>query len=122
MGIDTGTNVLSNELDINTLVAQWQTGTRVGHWHLNWTLAPKLDIGTRAGHWHPSRTLAPELVIGIRVIVTDLDNMFLASEAAGFVTGKKDLIDAVYLQNRGIGRPMKAGKGWVMTKTGMAAR
>ena len=66
LGIDTATNVLSNELDISTLVAHWQTGTRVGPWHMNarwnpsWTLAPELDIATRAGHWHPSWSLASE--------------------------------------------------------------
>ena len=35
---------------------------------------------------------------------------FLCSTTAGVVAGRKELIDAVYLQNRGIGRGMKAGK------------
>ena len=35
---------------------------------------------------------------------------YLCSTTAGVVAGHKDLIDAVYLQNKGIGRGMKAGK------------
>ena len=35
---------------------------------------------------------------------------YLCATTAGIVAGRKDLIDAVYLQNRGIGRGMKAGK------------
>jgi L-seryl-tRNA(Ser) seleniumtransferase len=35
---------------------------------------------------------------------------YLASTTAGIVAGRKDLVEAVYLQNEGIGRPMKAGK------------
>jgi len=35
---------------------------------------------------------------------------FLCSTTGGIVAGRKELVDVVYLQNRGIGRPMKAGK------------
>ncbi len=35
---------------------------------------------------------------------------FLCSTTAGVVAGRKGLVDAVHLQNRGIGRGMKAGK------------
>lgn len=35
---------------------------------------------------------------------------FLCSTTGGVVAGRKDLVDSVYLQNHGIGRPMKAGK------------
>lgn len=35
---------------------------------------------------------------------------YLCSTTGGVVAGRKDLVDAVYFQNRGIGRPMKAGK------------
>ncbi len=35
---------------------------------------------------------------------------FLRSTNGGIVAGRKELVDVVYLQNRGIGRPMKAGK------------
>jgi uncharacterized pyridoxal phosphate-dependent enzyme len=35
---------------------------------------------------------------------------YLCSTTGGIVAGRKALVDAVYLQNKGIGRPMKAGK------------
>lgn len=35
---------------------------------------------------------------------------YLCSTTGGVVAGRKELVDAVYLQNRGIGRAMKAGK------------
>lgn len=35
---------------------------------------------------------------------------YLCSTTGGIVAGRKDLVEAVYLQNKGIGRPMKAGK------------
>ena len=35
---------------------------------------------------------------------------YFSSTTAGIVAGRRDLVEAVYLQNRGIGRGMKAGK------------
>ena len=35
---------------------------------------------------------------------------YLCSTTGGIVAGRKALVDSLYLQNRGIGRPMKAGK------------
>ena len=35
---------------------------------------------------------------------------FLCGPTSGIVAGRKALVEAAYLQNRGIGRPMKAGK------------
>ena len=35
---------------------------------------------------------------------------YLCSTTGGIVAGRKTLVDSLYLQNRGIGRPMKAGK------------
>ena len=46
---------------------------------------------------------------GADIVITSA-HKFLCSTTGGVVAGRKDLIDAVYLQNRGIGRPMKAGK------------
>lgn len=46
---------------------------------------------------------------GADIVITSA-HKYLCSTTAGVVAGRKDLIDAVYLQNRGIGRPMKAGK------------
>jgi len=46
---------------------------------------------------------------GADIVITSA-HKFLCSTTSGVVAGRKDLVDAVYLQNRGIGRPMKAGK------------
>lgn len=35
---------------------------------------------------------------------------YLCGTTAGVVVGRRELVEAVYLQNRGIGRPMKVGK------------
>ena len=51
-----------------------------------------------------------ELIAAGADIVLTSAHKFLNSTTGGVVAGRKDLIDAVYLQNRGIGRPMKAGK------------
>lgn len=49
------------------------------------------------------------IVDGADLVITSA-HKFLCSTTGGVVAGRQDLIDAVYLQNRGIGRPMKAGK------------
>ena len=46
---------------------------------------------------------------GADLVITSA-HKFLRSTTGGIVAGRKALVDAVYLQNRGIGRPMKAGK------------
>jgi len=46
---------------------------------------------------------------GADIVLTSA-HKYLCSSTGGIVAGRKDLVDAVYLQNRGIGRPMKAGK------------
>lgn len=46
---------------------------------------------------------------GADVVITSA-HKFLCSTTGGIVAGRKELVDAVYLQNRGIGRGMKAGK------------
>ena len=51
-----------------------------------------------------------ELVSAGAALVLTSAHKYLCSTTAGIVAGRKDLVDAVYLQNRGIGRPMKAGK------------
>ncbi|MBI2479221.1 MAG: aminotransferase class V-fold PLP-dependent enzyme [Planctomycetia bacterium] len=51
-----------------------------------------------------------ELINAGAALVLASAHKYLCSTTAGIVAGRKDLIDAVYLQNRGIGRPMKAGK------------
>ena len=46
---------------------------------------------------------------GADLIITSA-HKYLCSTTGGVVAGRRDLIEAVYLQNRGIGRGMKAGK------------
>lgn len=46
---------------------------------------------------------------GADLVITSA-HKYLCSTTAGIVAGRRDLIEAVYLQNRGIGRGMKAGK------------
>ena len=51
-----------------------------------------------------------ELIVDGADLVLTSAHKYLCSTTGGVVAGRKDLVDAVYLQNRGIGRPMKAGK------------
>jgi len=46
---------------------------------------------------------------GADLVITSA-HKYLRSTTAGIVAGRKDLVEAVYLQNKGIGRGMKAGK------------
>lgn len=46
---------------------------------------------------------------GSDLVITSA-HKYLCSTTAGIVAGRKDLVQAVYLQNKGIGRGMKAGK------------
>ena len=46
---------------------------------------------------------------GADLVITSA-HKYLCSTTAGVVAGSRELIEAVYLQNRGIGRGMKAGK------------
>ena len=54
--------------------------------------------------------LIRELVATGADLVICSGHKYLSGPTAGVVCGKRDLVDAVYLQNRGIGRPMKVGK------------
>lgn len=51
-----------------------------------------------------------ELVASGAGLVLTSAHKYLCSTTGGIVAGKKCLVDAVLLQNKGIGRPMKAGK------------
>lgn len=51
-----------------------------------------------------------ELVATGADLVIASAHKYLSSTTGGIVAGRRELVDAVYLQNRGIGRPMKAGK------------
>ena len=52
----------------------------------------------------------PELVACGPDLVVASGHKYFDSMTAGIVAGRRDLVEAVYLQNRGIGRGMKAGK------------
>jgi len=49
------------------------------------------------------------IATGADLVLTSA-HKFLCSTTGGIVAGRRELVDAVYLQNKGIGRPMKAGK------------
>ena len=51
-----------------------------------------------------------ELIAGGVDLLVMSAHKYLCSTTAGIVAGRKELVEAVYLQNRGIGRGMKAGK------------
>jgi L-seryl-tRNA(Ser) seleniumtransferase len=51
-----------------------------------------------------------ELVATGADLVVASAHKFLCATTAGVVAGRKELVEAVYLQNKGIGRGMKAGK------------
>jgi len=49
------------------------------------------------------------IAVGCDLVITSA-HKYLCSTTAGIIAGRKELVDAAYLQNRGIGRGMKAGK------------
>ncbi len=53
--------------------------------------------------------IAELVATGADLVLTSA-HKYLCSTTAGVVAGRRALVDAVSLQNRGIGRPMKAGK------------
>lgn len=48
-------------------------------------------------------------------LVTYSGHEFLGGPTSGIVAGRKDLVRAVYLQERGIGRPMKVGEEGIVS-------
>jgi len=51
-----------------------------------------------------------ELIDGGADLVISSAHKYLCSTTGGIVAGRRDLVEAVYLQNKGIGRGMKVGK------------
>jgi len=49
------------------------------------------------------------IAVGADLVITSA-HKYLCSTTGGVVAGRRELVEAVYLQNRGIGRGMKAGK------------
>lgn len=72
-------------------------------------LAHKFDVPVIVDGAAQDLRLRELLETGADLILTSA-HKYLCSTTAGIVAGRKELVEAVYLQNRGIGRPMKAGK------------
>lgn len=72
-------------------------------------LAHEFDVPVIVDGAAQDQRLRELLATGADVVLTSA-HKFLCSTTGGIVAGRKDLVSAIYLQNRGIGRPMKAGK------------
>ncbi len=72
-------------------------------------LAHEFDVPVIVDGAAQDQRLRELLGLGADLVLTSA-HKYLCSTTAGIVAGRKQLVDAVYLQNRGIGRPMKAGK------------
>ncbi len=73
------------------------------------TLAHEFDVPVIVDGAAQDQRLRELISDGADLVLTSA-HKYLCSTTGGVVAGRKDLVDAVYLQNRGIGRPMKAGK------------
>lgn len=72
-------------------------------------LAHEFDVPVVVDGAAQDQRLREIIGYGADLVVTSA-HKYLSSTTAGVVAGRRDLVDAVYLQNRGIGRGMKAGK------------
>lgn len=73
------------------------------------TLAHEFDVPVIVDGAAQDQRLRELIGTGADIVLTSA-HKYLCSTTGGIVAGRKELVDAVYLQNRGIGRPMKAGK------------
>ena len=73
------------------------------------TLAHEFDVPVIVDGAAQDQRLRELIETGADLVLTSA-HKYLCSTTGGVVAGRKELIDAFYLQNRGIGRPMKAGK------------
>ncbi|MDA0284294.1 MAG: aminotransferase class V-fold PLP-dependent enzyme, partial [Planctomycetota bacterium] len=73
------------------------------------TLAHKFGVPVIVDGAAQDQRLRQLIEDGADIVLTSA-HKYLCSTTGGIVAGRTDLIDAIYLQNRGIGRPMKAGK------------
>ena len=72
-------------------------------------LAHKYDVPVIVDGAAQDQRIRSMIEMGVDLIVVSA-HKYLCSTTGGIVAGRKELVDAVYLQNRGIGRAMKAGK------------
>ncbi|MFP6648721.1 MAG: aminotransferase class V-fold PLP-dependent enzyme [Pirellulaceae bacterium] len=76
-------------------------------------LAAEYDVPVILDGAAQDQRLMELIELGCDLVIASA-HKFLCSTTGGVVAGRKDLVDAVYLQNRGIGRGMKAGKEAVL--------
>jgi L-seryl-tRNA(Ser) seleniumtransferase len=72
-------------------------------------LAHEYDVPVIVDGAAQDQRLVELIELGSDLLITSA-HKFLCSTTGGVVAGRQHLVDAVYLQNRGIGRGMKAGK------------
>lgn len=72
-------------------------------------LAHEFDVPVVVDGAAQDQRLRELIATGADLVLTSAHKYF-CSTTGGIVAGRKNLVDAVYLQNQGIGRPMKAGK------------
>jgi uncharacterized pyridoxal phosphate-dependent enzyme len=72
-------------------------------------LAHEFDVPVIVDGAAQDQRLKELIGYGTDVVLTSA-HKYLCSTTGGVVAGRRDLVEAIYLQNRGIGRPMKAGK------------
>jgi len=72
-------------------------------------LAHEFDVPVIVDGAAQDLRLAELILTGADLVITSA-HKYLCSTTGGIVAGRRVLVDAVYLQNKGIGRPMKAGK------------
>ncbi len=72
-------------------------------------LAHEFDVPVVVDGAAQDQQLRELVATGADLVLTSA-HKYLSSTTAGIVAGRKKMVDAVYLQNRGIGRTMKAGK------------
>ncbi len=72
-------------------------------------LAHEFDVPVIVDGAAQDQRLRQLIATGADLVLTSA-HKYLCSTTGGIVAGRQDLVEAVSLQNRGIGRPMKAGK------------
>ncbi|MDG1893840.1 MAG: aminotransferase class V-fold PLP-dependent enzyme [Fuerstiella sp.] len=72
-------------------------------------LAHEFDVPVIVDGAAQDQRLEELIQTGADLVITSA-HKYLCSTTGGIVAGQRSLIEAVYLQNKGIGRPMKAGK------------
>lgn len=72
-------------------------------------LAHEFDVPVIVDGAAQDQRLKELIAAGADIVLTSA-HKYLSSTTGGIVAGRRELVDAVNMQNKGIGRPMKAGK------------